>query len=49
MAYLYQGLVYNLNNAASESMFADTQLYENMARLVKFVGYSPRGCKTATA
>lgn len=49
VAYLYQGLVYNLNNAASESMFADTQLYENMARLVKFVGYSPRGCKTATA
>ena len=25
-------------------MFADTQLYDNMIRLVQFIGYNPRGC-----
>lgn len=43
-AYLYQCLVYQLNSAASESMFADTQLYENINRLVRLIGYNPRGC-----
>jgi hypothetical protein len=42
VAYMYQCLMYNLNNAASESMFADTRLYENMNRLVKFFGYNPK-------
>ena len=42
VAYMYQCLMYNLNNAASESMFADTRLYENMNRLVKFLGYNPK-------
>ena len=43
-AYLYQCLVYQLNSAAAESMFSDTQLYENINRLVKLIGYNPRGC-----
>lgn len=43
VSYMYQCLMYNLNNAASESMFADTRLYENMNRLVKFLGYCPHG------
>ncbi len=42
VAYMYQCLMYNLNNAASESMFADTRLYENINRLVKFIGYNPK-------
>lgn len=25
-------------------MFADTQLYENINRLVRLIGYNPRGC-----
>lgn len=41
---MYQCLAFQLNSAASESMFADTQLYNNMVRLVKFIGYNPRGC-----
>lgn len=44
ISYMYQCLVYQLNSAASESMFADTQLYKNISRLVKFIGYNPRGC-----
>ena len=42
-AYMYQCLVYQLNSAASEAMFADTQVYENINRLVKMLGYSPKG------
>ena len=43
-SYMAQCLLYNINNAAAESMFADTQLYENMNRLVKFLNYNPKGC-----
>lgn len=42
-AYMYQCLVYQLNSAASEAMFSDTQVYENINRLVKMLGYSPKG------
>ena len=49
VSYMYQCLILNLNNCASESMFADTQIYENINRLCKFIGYSPRGIKPAMA
>lgn len=29
-------------------MFADTQLYSNIVRLVKFIGYNPKGCTAST-
>ena len=48
VSYMYQCLVYQLNNAASESMFSDTQLYSNIVRLVKFIGYNPKGCTAST-
>lgn len=44
VAYMYQVLVFQLNNAASETMFSDTQIYENISRLVKMIGYNPNGC-----
>lgn len=47
-SYIFQCLVWQLNNAASESMFADTQLYDNITRLVKFLGYQVRGCTPST-
>jgi hypothetical protein len=40
---MYQCFIYCLNNAAAESMFSDAQVYENINRLVKMLGYSPRG------
>ena len=43
VSYMFQCLMYNLNTSAAESMFADTQFYENMNRLVKFLGYNPKG------
>lgn len=49
VSYMYQCLIYNINNAAAESMFSDTQLYENINRLVKFLGYNPKGATAATA
>ena len=47
VSYMYQCLIYNINNAASESMFSDTQIYENISRLCKFIGYHPAGYKPA--
>ena len=49
VAYMYQCLIYQLNNAAAESMFSDTQIYENINRLVKMIGYNPRGCQPSVA
>jgi len=47
VSYMYQCLIYNINNAAAESMWADTQIYENINRLCKFIGYNPAGYSTA--
>lgn len=43
VSYMYQCLIYCLNNAASESMFQDTMVYENITRLVNLLGYQPKG------
>ncbi len=48
-SYMAQTMLYNLNTAAAESMFSDTQFYENMNRLVQFLGYMPHGMQPATA
>lgn len=48
VSYMYQCLIYNLNTAAAESMFSDTQIYQNISRLCKFIGYHPAGFKPAT-
>lgn len=47
-SHMAQCLMYSLNNTAGESMFSDTQIYENINRLVKFIGYNPKGVSTAT-
>ena len=44
VSYMYQCLVFQLNSAASESMFADTQIFENIVRLVSLLGYQAKGC-----
>ena len=48
VSYMYQCLLYQLNNAASESMFSDTQIYENISRLCRFIGYHPQGIRPST-
>jgi hypothetical protein len=47
-AWVFDVLTYMLNNNTSDVLFADTQLYENMNRLVKLLSYSPRGYITSS-
>lgn len=42
-AWTFDVLTYILNNNAADSLFADTQVYENMNRLVKLLSYNPDG------
>lgn len=49
VSYMYQCLMYQLNTAAAESMWSDTQIYENINRLCKFIGYNPKGFSPSTA
>jgi hypothetical protein len=48
VAYSYHTLIYYLNKTSSESMFTESQLYENMNRIVKLIDYSPIGYQTST-
>lgn len=45
---MFACLMYNLNQAAAESMLSDSKIYGNISRLVKFLGYSPAGYKTSS-
>ncbi|MBP98360.1 hypothetical protein CMK18_20610 [Candidatus Poribacteria bacterium] len=47
VAYSYHTLMFYLNRTASETMFSDTQLYENMNRVVKLLNYKPVGYQTS--
>lgn len=44
---MYQVLIYNLNNAAGESSPATSQIFENLAKEISFIGYNVKGYKTA--
>lgn len=46
-AYMYDTLTFYLNHGASEAMFTDSQIYENMNRIVKMLGYNPAGFTSA--
>lgn len=48
LSELFSSLMYNLNNAAAESMMSDTMLVKNLNRLVKFLGYCPSGYRAST-
>lgn len=40
---LFEYLMYYINHGASEAIFNDTTLYENINRIVKMIGYNPLG------
>ena len=46
LAYTYHTLLFYLNQTSSESNFADAELYENVNRIVKLIGYKPLGAQT---
>lgn len=41
-------LLFYLNQTSKESLFSDTELYENMNRIVKLIGYKPTGFVAST-
>jgi hypothetical protein len=43
ISYSFSTLLYYLNKTSSESMFSESQIYENMNRIVKLLNYSPKG------
>jgi hypothetical protein len=47
LAYYTHVLMFYLNQTASESMFSQATIYENMNRIVKMIGYKPTGKQTA--
>lgn len=47
IAYSYNALMYYLNKTSTETMFTEAQIYENMNRIVKMLGYNPVGFQTS--
>ena len=43
ISYTFNTLMYYLNKTSSESMFSESQIYENMNRIVKLINYKPIG------
>jgi len=48
VSYAYNTLIYYLNKTATESMFTEAQLYENINKIVKVLDYKPLGYQTST-
>ena len=47
IAYSYHVLLFYLNKTSTESIFSESQLYENMNRIVKLINYKPIGYQTS--
>ena len=47
-AYTFSVMMFYLNMGASEAIFSDSQLYENINRIVKMLGYNPVGVIPST-
>ena len=47
IAYSYHVLLFYLNKTASESLYNQAQLYENMNKIVKALNYNPIGFQTS--
>lgn len=48
IAYSYHTLLFYLNRTSNEGMFTESQIYENINRIVKLIGYKPLGYQTST-
>ena len=49
IAYSFHTLLFYLNQTSSEAIYTETQLYENINRIVKTIGYNPIGKQTSIA
>lgn len=48
IAYSFHTFMFYLNKTSSEAMFSESQIYENINRIVKILNYSPVGIQTST-
>ena len=48
IAYSFHTLMYYLNQTSTESMFSESQIYENINRIVSLINYSPVGSQSST-
>lgn len=48
ISYAYHVLLFYLNQTSNETMFSESQIYENINRIVKSIDYKPVGTQTAT-
>lgn len=48
IAYSYHTLMYYLNRTSNESLFSESNIYENINRIVKLLNYNPIGYQTST-
>jgi hypothetical protein len=48
ISYCFSNLLFYLNKTSSESLFTESQLYENMNRIVKVLNYKPVGPQAQT-
>jgi hypothetical protein len=47
-AYTFQSLIFYNNRTSTNTLFSDTNVYENMNRIVKLIDYKPIGAQTST-
>lgn len=47
ISYSFHTLLFYLNKTSTEAMFSESQIYENMSRIVKLLDYKPIGNQTA--
>jgi hypothetical protein len=47
VAYMYNVLLFYLNQTSNESLFSSSQIYENMNKIVKLLNYKPQGIQTS--
>lgn len=48
-AWTFEVLTYMLNNNVSDTLFDDTEVYENLNKIVKLLSYNPQSYKTSYA
>ena len=48
ISYSFSNLLFYLNKTSSESIFSESQIYENMNRIVKLLDYKPVGAQAQT-
>lgn len=49
ISWMFNVLMYNLNVSASNAIFDDTEIYENLNKIVKILSYKPHAYKTSYA